>query len=251
MNINYFFNEKRCRALMYSATLIGMLNATNAEAVLYNFDSGLGGFQSYGSAASVSGEAKLTLTTGGNGSIFLNALFDATAFNASFDFFIGNGSGSGADGLTFSWVESPGLGSGGGFLGFEGLVGYAVEFDTYSNSWDVNENHIGIAHGTVTSNLITSTVPEMEDTGWHHVDIAFDSGQIQVSVDNVEYINYTIDNYTGFDAHFGFTAGTAAETNEHIIDNFSLTAVPVPAAFWLFGSGVIGLFGYRKSNIRH
>lgn len=29
---------------------------------------------------------------------------------------------------------------------------------------------------------------------------------------------------------------------------FTLTAVPLPAAFWLFGSGVIGLFGFVRSH---
>ncbi|VAW45598.1 hypothetical protein MNBD_GAMMA04-1340, partial [hydrothermal vent metagenome] len=70
------------------------------------------------------------------GSAFTNLAYEnITGFTAHFDMKLGGGSG--ADGLTFAWVTDPSVNtSGGGNLGFTGMTGYAIEFDTYRNSWD-------------------------------------------------------------------------------------------------------------------
>ena len=39
---------------------------------------------------------------------------------------------------------------------------------------------------------------------------------------------------------------TLADTYSIAYDNFTITAVPVPAAVWLFGSGLIGLVGIAR-----
>ncbi len=66
------------------------------------------------------------------GSIFWLRQMGSYVFHASFDFWIGGGSGG--DGLTFAWVKGPDfLGGGGESLGFDGLDGYAIRFDTHSN----------------------------------------------------------------------------------------------------------------------
>ncbi len=36
-----------------------------------------------------------------------------------------------------------------------------------------------------------------------------------------------------------------------IIDNVVLTTIPIPAAIWLFGSGIIGLIGIARRKTRN
>ncbi len=226
--------------------------AGNAQATVtdsFNFDSGLTGFQAFGVASHDTDHAKLVGTsTYKAGAIFMDQTRNAAKFEASFDYFIGNGNG--ADGLTFAWVETAGLGGLGGGLGFSGLSGYAVELDTYKNAIDANENHVAVIQNTYSNHLASATTPEMEDTGWHHIDVVFDNGEIDVFMDGTQYIDHTIVGYQAFDAYFGFTAGTGALTNDHLIDNFELktSPVPVPAAAWLFASGLIGMVGMRRKN---
>jgi len=63
--------------------------APSAHAMSYDFDTGLDGFLKYGSAHYVPQYARLTTTAGyQRGSIFLDTPYDATIFEASFDFYI-------------------------------------------------------------------------------------------------------------------------------------------------------------------
>jgi len=194
------------------------------------------------------------------GSIFLDMTLNASSFNASFDFWNSEPRYGvyGGDGITFAWVEAPGLGGGGGELGFTGLDGYMVEFDTYwNNGYDPSDTRIGfddtdhIAVATaVNSPLAYSNTLEMEETGWHHVDIAFNNGLIRVQMDGIEYIDYVIGGYNGFDAYFGFTGATGASFSRQLIDNFEITVnqtpVPEPTTVLLLGSGLLSLGAYRR-----
>ncbi|MBC8394278.1 MAG: hypothetical protein H8E17_17130 [Deltaproteobacteria bacterium] len=102
-------------------TVLVFCGAGTAGALTYDFNSGLSGFYYYGNTRWNGYSAQLTIPSPNRkGSMFLNETFYADSFSASFDFNIGGGTG--ADGLTFAWVTSPGLGIGGGHLGFEELI---------------------------------------------------------------------------------------------------------------------------------
>ena len=89
---------------------------------------------------------------------------DDTSFQSSFTFRISGGDGGGgADGLAFVLQNSPGgvnaLGGTGGELGLEGInQSLAIEFDTYANAGDVNDNHVSVLiNGNVTGAVATKS----------------------------------------------------------------------------------------------
>ena len=43
-----------------------------------------------------------------------------------------------------------------------------------------------------------------------------------------------------------FNADTSVFPNDYYIDDISFSAIPLPAAVWLFGSGFIGLIGLAR-----
>lgn len=226
----------------------------------YDFNSGTAGFTTFGNAMPSSGSVELTASAAGQyGSIFLDTPLYAASFNASFDFYIDSTGPSGSyrgDGLTFAWVTSPGLGGGGGELGFTGLTGYIVEFDTYWNEgyeplssklfWD-QSNHIAVAQA-VNAPLSLADTPEMVGNGWHKVDILFNNGLIQVEMDGTEFINHTLSGYIGSDAYFGFTGSTGASYSRQLIDNFEINVVPIPTSIILLGSGLLGLGVFNRKK---
>ena len=97
--------------------------------------------------------------------------------SAAFDAFIG--SGSGADGMTFTLADASvtkptALGDNGGGEGFSGITGIAVSLDTWKNTNDPSNNFVGIA--TTNSpqqqlNYVTTntSIPPLRNTVHHFV----------------------------------------------------------------------------------
>jgi hypothetical protein len=127
------------------------------------------------SAAVVDAGATLRLTpsSGGKGSAYIKTpgiLNANTDFSVWFAFNIHDGSGGGADGMTFTVQNDPEgaqeVGSGGGGLGYLGTSpSVAVEVDTYLNAGDPNSNHIGINLNGSTSSIATWTSPDNLEGG--------------------------------------------------------------------------------------
>ena len=57
----------------------------------------------------------------------------------------------------------------------------------------------------------------------------------------------SIDSTIGISIRFSLTAGDSAA----FTSNFDVIPVPLPAALWLFGSGLLGLFGATRRNARY
>jgi len=227
-----------------------------------------------GSAAWDSTTQSIFLTAAGQynsgGSIFLSQKRIAQKFTVSFDFWIGGGNG--ADGMTFAWVRGPTLlGIGGGHLGFYGgLDGYGVKFDTYTGGGEP-ENYVAIIEGTQaptsTGFVYNSGIPEMEDVldaagkpAPFHVSIEFDNGRLQMWMSNPtavtpmpesKVLDCEIAGYTGYEAHFGFTAGTAALMNTHRVDNVRIAAGPPTAVIASDGSLTWGDFGNDLYTVQY
>ncbi|MCF6345060.1 MAG: PEP-CTERM sorting domain-containing protein [Thiomicrorhabdus sp.] len=243
--------------LKQSILTVALISATSAQAAMQDFDFNtdmtLGG-DAYISQSHVNNGVILTPNKKWQkGSAFTNMSFENVgSFSAEFD--IKMGWGSEADGLTFAWVTDPNASTtGGGNLGFTGMTGYAVEFDTYRNSWDSgSSNHVAVIQNSASNALIQEDVDfNLSSNSYRHVHIDFDNGDISVNIDGETFIDdFTIENYQADDFYFGFTAATGGKTDWHKVRNFSLEVSPVPEpstyALMLGGLGMVGFMAFRR-----
>jgi hypothetical protein len=161
------------------------------------------------------------------------------ADNVDIDFYVYVGGGSGADGLSLTALDvsraTGFLGGTGCGIGYGGsadctagpaLPGWSLEIDTYYNGGvdPTADDHLAFTFdGDVDAYQAWATLPEMEDTGWHYVEVSVVAPRVQVAVDGTVYIDQAIPGFYSFSAYVGFTAGTGGETNEHRIDELTIT----------------------------
>ena len=218
-----------------------------------------------GNAAQAGNVLRLT-STGANqgGSAFFGralAINSDTSFGTQFQFQLSGGSG-GADGFTFMLQnDSQGLnslGQTGGDLGYGSVQNaaipgitqsLAIEFDTYRNTWDSNNNHISILRdGGIDNPLATIAAPFDLNGGsvlnaW--IDYDGSSNLLAVSLANTinkpttATLSLDIDlaAVLGTQAFLGFSAATGGLSNNHDIRNWELAsnsnllaAPPTPTA---------------------
>lgn len=193
---------------------------------------GAGGWTTAGRAR-VDGE-RLTLTTADRtdtaGSVFFPTPLGSAALDVEFTIEIGGGGG--ADGLTMALVDPtatrrPLLGVAGGGLGWSGLPGCAVAFDTYRNGADPSSNFVGVARGHRAGHddqltwSATATLPSSLRTGTHRVHVQVIAGQLAVSVDGARVITTSIT--LPPTVLVGFTGSTGGLTDRHVVSNVSVT----------------------------
>ncbi|MEM7590973.1 MAG: Calx-beta domain-containing protein, partial [Cyanobacteria bacterium P01_A01_bin.83] len=199
-----------------------------------------------GSAAQAGDALRLT-SNGGNqaGSAFLDrplAIDSNTSFATQFQFQLSGGSG-GADGFVFMLQNDTqalnALGLRGGNLGYGSAnVGIsqslAIEFDTYRNGWDTNNNHLSVLRDGNTSNpLVTSAATFDLNSGdllnaW--IDYDGSTNLLEVSLGNTANkpataslsLNIDLASVVGSQAFLGFSAGTGGLSNNHDIINWEL-----------------------------
>jgi hypothetical protein len=143
----------------------------------------------------------------------------------AFSFYVSGGSG--ADGISVTALDVDSMvsfvGDVGGGLGYAGLPGWSVEFDTYYNAHDhvdpTPEDHISIhIDGAAEDERLWVNVPDLEDGVWHEALVEVDGSHMRVVLDGVTYVDHDIDGLYAFDAYVGFTGATGALTNYHLID---------------------------------
>ena len=184
------------------------------------------------------------------GSAFYNAALPvdaATSFQASFAFTLNSGQGSGgADGLAFVLQNSA---AGAGAIGADGeAIGYggvgnslAIEFDTYKNPFDINDNHVSILRdGDYINPLRTTTSPlDLNSSEFRFVWVDYNGPQNEMAIyisamatkPNQPILVETVDLFSivGSQAWLGFTAATGGLYNNHALVNWQMNLdVPPP-----------------------
>lgn len=208
----------------------------------YTYDAlSLSSWHYEGSAAWDSSAANLLLTpasTNQVGSAFETST-PVNGDNVDIAFYVYIGGGTGADGLSLTALDTARatgfLGGTGCGIGYGGsadctagpaLPGWSLEIDTYYNGGvdPTAEDHLAFTFdGDVDAYQAWAALPEMEDTGWHQVEVTAIAPHVRVAVDGVVYIDQDVPGFTAFSAYVGFTAGTGGETNEHRIDELTVT----------------------------
>lgn len=99
--------------------------------------------------ALVSPEGALLLTPSADwasGSVFSTRMISTRAFSTFFAFRISEPGNGGADGIVLvAQTVSASLGEVGGGMGYAGVPNsLAIEFDTWQNGWDADDNHTGL-----------------------------------------------------------------------------------------------------------
>lgn len=209
---------------------------------------GAGGWKLNGSAQLSGNDLQLTQTgktQAGSGVFPVPVLTDG--LRATFTTVIGGGTG--ADGLTFSLLDPSrttpsALGRNGGGLGWSGLPGVAVTFDTYRNNNDPSSNFVGIAtaaSGDALTYAATSTAVPALRTGTHDVSVAVSGTTLTVSIDGTQVLQKSVASLSPA-ALLAFTGSTGWVTDIHTVRNVAITATsyasppPGPNGWTLNGS---------------
>ncbi|MCK6524801.1 hypothetical protein L6R49_25640 [Myxococcota bacterium] len=159
------------------------------------------------------------------------------AVEIRFSFYIGDGTG--ADGLSLTALDTSrmttflggagcGIGYGGGSDCTVGpaLPGWSIELDTfYNGGYDPTaDDHIAFTFdGLVGSPAYWASLPELEDTGWHTLEVYVSEPHVTVILDGSTVMDADLSGLFNFPAYVGFTAGTGGDTNHHWIDALEVT----------------------------
>lgn len=179
-----------------------------------------------------------------NNGIPVSIVLDAQGFFANdLDGTGGLGSLPASDG-TYVGGTSPGLVTGpGGYAGYLGLGPIPISTTAYNTSFAP-----GCATGACMNVSPSGFLPLVTDTTANANDFIANTGG------TIGGNPFADGPFAGFNANFDITSMTFTSQGGVINGGnpFPVSAVPVPAAVWLFGSGLLGLVGVarrKKSNV--
>jgi hypothetical protein len=168
------------------------------------------------------------------GSAFFEKPLESRHLIVEFDQTIG--SGTGADGQTLTLADATkaaptSLGEDGGGLGFAGIPGIAVAFDTYKNSVNPSNNFVGISDGLGSGAgllhwLATSTAIPALRTATRHVKIETLNGIVTVSIEGTQVLSATV--ALPSQVFLGFTGGAGYFNDLHKAANVTIAGDAAP-----------------------
>lgn len=197
-------------------------------------------FQLNGSAQLFNNQLRLANGPQQDGSVWFDPVTLDGQFSASFNFSIASIPGLPlGDGFTFAILDATkngddALGAIGGGLGYLGLSGMAVEFDTYQNPEfsDPPEPHVGLdIGGSVTSAALSNPLPfSIGDAGFLTATITLSQGLLNVELSKpgepaVTVLNTQLPPGTlPSAARVGFTGSVGQAGEVTLVDNFALSS---------------------------
>jgi hypothetical protein len=194
---------------------------------------------SHNGTASISGAALTTTpaSTNAAGSAFFTTPLDSRHLTIQFEQTIGGGN-VGADGQAVTFADASkatttSLGVSGGGLGFSGIPGIAVAFDTYKNASNPSNDFVGISDGRATAAadqlhwLATKTGIVSLRSATRHVKVEVLNGTITVWIEGVQVLSGTAT--LPPKVLLGFTGGTGYYTDTHKVANVVITGDAAPS----------------------
>jgi hypothetical protein len=153
--------------------------------------------------------------------------------NLAFEFTISIGGGTGADGLALVIADpargatTTSLGESGGGLGFGGIPGFAVAFDTYKNAANPSSNFVGVSDGKGSSTgllhwLGTATLSTPLRNTTHRIKVTTSGGAIALWIDGTKIGSLAVT--LPAKAYIGFCGGTGGSTDRHAVSGLVVTA---------------------------
>jgi hypothetical protein len=146
-------------------------------------------------------------------------------FDVTFTIWIENKAG--ADGMGFVWVPGTNVanvGLPGGGLGLNGLGGYGVMIDTYTNAGEPAAPFLAVMEGTNGAHLARVPIPNVRTGSDHVMRVKLDAGKVSAWIDSVNYMNdFPIPGYVAFTGHWGFTAAVGGLSEEHRVKDITMS----------------------------
>ena len=128
------------------------------------------------------------------------------------------------DGMTFAWVQSntaPALGGTGGGLAVQGLTGFAVAIDAYTNTeyGDPATPNISLKNTLdMTTIAATAVNAALIDGNQHSIKVRLVDGLVTIALDGANVLGpTTLPGYVPFAGYWGFGAGTGGAFEDQLL----------------------------------
>jgi hypothetical protein len=180
-----------------------------------------------GTATITAGAIRTTAAVSNSaGSAFFTTPLESRHLIVEFDQTIGSGTGADGQTLTFadaSKAATTALGVQGGGLGFSGIPGLAVAFDTYKGTGAPSNNFVGITEGPTSTTVpdvmhwLATVTPTASLRATHHVKVEVLNGAVSVFIDSTKVLSAT--ETLPAKVLLGFTGGTGGANDIHEVAN--------------------------------
>lgn len=186
------------------------------------------GWSLLGGTVSDTGNARLQLTAAYNdksGTAFSVTPLPISAFEASFKYYIGDGSGG--EGLAFVLARAPNLAAlapkgTGNTIGYVGMDGFAIELDTTPGGvGDPDGNHVAFTRANTGAHLASAMPPFALHCGCERqARIRYVNNHLTVTLDTTVVLDAQVSGFVPDTYYVGFAASTGGSDDVHAVRDF-------------------------------